>query len=402
MEQKKRALIITDDPDSNQSYGIIANYIIESNQQYDWHVISNQYQYGKPIDRGTYWKWHSGLNQIERDQVVLPLVISKTKPEFVMTITDVDKLGYIHAVKDRNLPWINYFPIDNQDLRQLVLGKHNIELADIAVTMSKFAYEFCKNYKIRVDAMIYPYVDTKMFRPFTNPELKNQVLNFKQRYGFEDKKVLLYVGRPGWRKNLEVLLGAFRKLCDKRDDVVLYLHTDFNDPAREFNFNKMMYAMDIPRDRLNRPNPKDMNWSIGLPQKLLAMLYNVADVYVTTHGGEGFGLPIAEAMATKVPFVATNTTTTEEFGWNSNKEWVRGFGADVKNWHSDRGVKRALVDIDDFVKKVEILLDDDDLRKDMGKKVRDWVVKNCSVPVISRKWRKLFKRIDIGKAKIIE
>jgi len=402
MEQRKRAIIITDDPDSNQSYGIIANYIIENNQQYDWHVISNQYQYGRPIDRGTYWKWHSSINMMERDHVVFPLVVSKTNPEFVMTITDIDKIGYIHYVKDKNLPWINYFPIDNQDLRQLVAMKHNISQSDIAVTMSKFAYEFCKNYKLDVDAMIYPFVDTKMFRSFSDPNLQNQVLSLKEKYGFEDKKVLLYVGRPGWRKNLEVLLGAFRKLCDKRDDVVLYLHADFNDPAREFNFNKTMYAMDLPRDKINRPNPQDMDWSIGLPQRLLSMLYNVADIYVTTHGGEGFGLPIAEAMATEKPFVATNTTTTEEFGQNSNKEWVRGFGADIRNWHVDRGVKRALVDIDDFVRKVEILLDDESLRKDMGKKGRQWVVKNCSVPVISRKWRKLFKRIDVGKAKIIE
>ena len=41
-------------------------------------------------------------------------------------------------------------------------------------------------------------------------------------------------------------------------------------------------------------------------------VYNIMDVFLLTTSGEGFGVPIIEAMSCEVPVVATDYTTTPE------------------------------------------------------------------------------------------
>ena len=395
----KRALVMTNDPKSNQSYGIIADYIMRNlRQNYEWHCLIQERSYGQPKDMDYYWEWGAGRSKLERNADIMGKVIGKTNPEFILTIDDLDEVGNVHLYKDKNLPWIQYFPIDNHDIRVLMNTVRGIYASDVSVVMSKFGYDLARSKRIKIDKYIYPFIDTESYRKFTKPSLKEEVLNFKKMQGLEGKKVLLYVGRPGWRKNIEFLVGAFKKLLDKRNDVALFLHMDFNDPCAEFNPLKLIYSMSIPPNNISRFVGFD--WHTGIPKRMMSLLYNVADIYVSTHGGEGFGLPIAEAMATEVPGVLTDCTTTPEL-YKEGEEWARGFGAKVKYEMSDNNVTRPFVDINDFVDKVEILLDDESLRKDMGKKGRQWVVKNCSVPVITRKWKRLLRKIDVPKARII-
>ena len=395
----KQALVMTNDPKSNQSYGIIADYLMRNlRQNYTWHCLIQERSYGKPKDMDYYWEWGAGRSKLERNSQVMPDVIEKINPEFIITIDDLDEVGNVHAFKDKNLPWIQYFPIDNHDESVLANTAWGIYNSDVSVVMSKFGYDLAKSKRINIDKYIYPFIDTESYRKFKKPELQEEVLNFKRMQGLEDKKVLLFVGRPGWRKNVEFLLGAFKKLLDKRNDVALFLHMDFDDPCREFNPWKLIYSLDIPPNNIARF--VGFKWHTGIPKRMMTLLYNVADVYVSTHGGEGFGLPAAEAMATEVPGVMTDCTTTPEL-YKEGEEWVRGFGARVKHEIPDNNVMRPFVDIDDFVDKVEILLDDESLRRDMGRKGRQWVVKNCSVNVITRKWKRLLRKVDVNKARII-
>ncbi len=391
---------MTSDPKSNQSYGIIADFIMRNlRQNYEFHIIINERSYGQPKDMGHYWEWHAGRSRLERNSDIMPKIVDKIHPNFIMTIDDLDNVGYIHYFKDKNLPWIQYFPIDNHDINTLHTIKGTIYSSDVSVCMSKFAYDFAKQYQIKIDKYIYPFIDTESYRKFTKPLQIEDVVKFKHQNGLEDKKILLFVGRPGWRKNIEFLIGAFKKLLKKRDDIALFLHTDFNDPCAEFNIFKLLYSYGIPPHLICRY--VGFEWHTGIPKAMMSLLYNIADIYVSTHGGEGFGLPIAEAMATEVPGVVTNCTTTPEFYQDEDGEWVRGFGAKVAQQVKDHNIQRPFVDIDDFVEKVNILLDDESLRKEMGKKGRAWVVKNCSVPVITRKWKRLFRKIDVPKARII-
>lgn len=396
----KKVLLMTSDPKSNQSYGIIADFIMYNlRQNYQFHIMINERSYGKPKDMEYYWEWHAGRSRMERNSQIMPDLLELIKPNFIMTIDDIDNVGNVNSFKDINLPWVQYFPIDNGDINVLYNSTAGIKSSDVSVCMSKFAYDFAKQNNIHIDKCIYPFIDTEAYRKFTQPSKIEEVEKFRRDNDLIGKKLLLFVGRPGWRKNIELLIGAFKKLTDKRNDVAIFLHMDFYDPCAEFNIFKLLYSYGIPSNLICRFT--GFKWHTGIPKQMMSLLYNVADIYVSTHGGEGFGLPAAEAMATEVPGVMTNCTTTPEFYQDEDGEWVRGFGAKVSRKVKDHNVMRPLVDINDFVEKIEILLDDESLRKEMGKKGRAWVVKNASIPVITRKWKGLFKRINVNKARII-
>ncbi len=396
----KRALMMTRDPKSNQSYGIIADYLTRNTRQnYEWHIMINERSYGKPKDMDYYWEWSAGRSTQERNSSVMPDMVKMLNPNFIMTIDDLDTVGQVNAFKHNDLPWIQYFPIDNHDINVLHGTAAQTRASDISVVMSKFAYDLAIENNIYIDKYIYPFIDTEAYRKFNKPEQQEEVTKFRANNGLTDKKVLLFVGRPGWRKNIEFLVGAFKKLLKKRDDVALFIHMDFFDPCAEFNIFKLLYSYDIPPQLICRF--VGFKWHTGIPKQMMSLLYNVADIYVSTHGGEGFGLPAAEAMATEVPGVMTDCTTTPELYQDENGEWVRGFGAKISQEARDHNVMRPFVDINDFVDKINILLDDESLRKDMGKKGRAWVQKKCSIPVITRKWKRLFNRIDVNKARVI-
>jgi glycosyltransferase involved in cell wall biosynthesis len=59
---------------------------------------------------------------------------------------------------------------------------------------------------------------------------------------------------------------------------------------------------------------------VGRPLGYLELLrlYLAADCYVSAHWGEGWGLPLAEAMAVGLPVVATNFSGNTQFMTKEN------------------------------------------------------------------------------------
>lgn len=410
-KQDNRRIVmgVGDNPNTVLSYGILANYLTRATvRNFQWNFIVNGYTHGAPEIYSHWIKWASGKNEVERDSIHVPKLIKKIRPEFVLTIGDWQHFRMTRYYIEKTVPWIHWLPIDHGDPHHLYRALTTIGRIDIPVLMSKYSFDFIREAGLDVKHYIYPFVQTRPlpkymgdnkfsgFKVITEVEEQESLERLRKEIGAEDKQVLLWVGRPGWRKNLQMLIGAFRLLLERgRKDVILYLHTDPNDPSATFNMGKEIHAQRIPKELIKFTT--EAEWDIGAPQWYLNGLYNMADVYVSTHGGEGFGIPFAEAMACETPFVATNCTTTPELGKNKEGQWKRGLGVDIEENHEDRGVIRPYVDLDDFADKVEFLLDRPDKRKRMGKAGRQWVVKNCSIPVVANKWKKIFKETLIKR-----
>jgi glycosyltransferase involved in cell wall biosynthesis len=122
----------------------------------------------------------------------------------------------------------------------------------------------------------------------------------KQMPEFEDKKFLLYVGRPQPHKNLSRVIDAFAVVKQTHPDLHLVLvgKTDAMFRIHERNVKKK----GIP----------DVHFTGFVPDPQLRWLYEHCVAYVFASLSEGFGLPVLEAMAHGAPVVSSNATCSPE------------------------------------------------------------------------------------------
>ena len=120
-------------------------------------------------------------------------------------------------------------------------------------------------------------------------------------------------------------------------------------------------------------------------------VYNIMDVFTLSTSGEGFGVPIIEAMACGVPCVVTDYTTTNEL---LNKNGQCGIAVPViTNITGTWNVERAFIDIDKMSDAFQILHDDKKLREKMGQIGIKKVEKYYNWKTIIPKWNKLIKEM---------
>jgi glycosyltransferase involved in cell wall biosynthesis len=107
----------------------------------------------------------------------------------------------------------------------------------------------------------------------------------------------LHISSAFPRKGVDVLLETFFDAFDVRSDVTLVLKT-FPNPH-----NNVGEILD--RVRSTHASPPDVRWiDRDLSDREIQALYGLADCYVHPARGEGFGLPVAEAMAAGVPVIS--------------------------------------------------------------------------------------------------
>ena len=107
----------------------------------------------------------------------------------------------------------------------------------------------------------------------------------------------LHISSAFPRKGVDVLLDSYFAAFDGRSDVSLILKT-FPNPHNQVGelLERLLAA---------HPNPPDVRWiDRDLDDREVEALYGLADGYVHPARGEGFGLPVAEAMAAGVPVIS--------------------------------------------------------------------------------------------------
>lgn len=112
------------------------------------------------------------------------------------------------------------------------------------------------------------------------------------------RKRILHVSTCLPRKAPEALVGGFVEAFEGRDDVELYIKTSANP------HNRIRELVDQARDAVENP-PLIVIDERPLSGQELTELYGSAAGVVLASRGEGFGLPLAEAMVMGIPVVAT-------------------------------------------------------------------------------------------------
>ncbi|NWG20310.1 MAG: glycosyltransferase [Chloroflexi bacterium] len=187
-----------------------------------------------------------------------------------------------------------------------------------------------------------------------------------KRVYLADRTMFLSVFEWGPRKGWDVLVRAYRAAFRPADPVLLVLKIDCRAPGE----NPMRALAEL----LPAPSPPvGVIYNRSLDATRLAELYRSADCFVLPTRGEGWGMPILEAMACGVPAIATAWSghTTFLNRHNGYPLPIRGLVAADTGGTYGRGARWAEPDGDALVDLLRHVAHNPDERAARGRRAAD-------------------------------
>ncbi|MBD3353643.1 MAG: glycosyltransferase, partial [Candidatus Lokiarchaeota archaeon] len=273
------------------SYGLLSKFLIDKlYNKIDIHYLSLQYQIGSPLtvrdDKGAikYIKYPAH-NQGQRNPQNLPRVINEIKPHILWTNFDIQHYLNVKKFVPRNMNWIGWIPWDNHDPMQVRRAEEAFQGVNTRIAISKFGKEFLENHGMEMDGFIYNCINTDIYRPLDPTHEDLEKFRELNPWYNPDDKLLLFVGRPNWRKRMIYMMSIMKELVSRGNQKIkLFLHSSLDDPAAEVPLRRIINAFGLDNNIVST----NFFWDQGVPEKDLRILYNLADLYIAPHGGEGF------------------------------------------------------------------------------------------------------------------
>jgi len=163
--------------------------------------------------------------------------------------------------------------------------------------------------------------------------------------------LLLYSGQIRAHKKIDQILYAFKTLSKRNESIKLIIMGGVMEPEY---YKKL--TSEIP-DKLKTK----IVFTGYIAMDKLAPYYLASDIFVFPSSHELLGLVLLEAMAAEKPVVAAKTTAIPEVV----EDGITGFLVPAISWMENRE-RSGITDMDDFCKKLEMLIENPTLRKKMG------------------------------------
>jgi glycosyltransferase involved in cell wall biosynthesis len=196
------------------------------------------------------------------------------------------------------------------DLREYERLRRGPPPANIkAVTPSKWSAEGFYRAGFDLDqVLVLPHgVDTATFHPM--PDVRKDI-----RSGIpilDGEFVFLSVGAMSGNKGIDLLLRGFAEVCRKFPDARLVLKGMDRLYDSRGLLLKGIRTLSAGDQQIVLERMKYVGDSLS--HQAMAMLYQVADAYVSPYRAEGFNLPVLEAAACGIPIICTHGGPTDDF-----------------------------------------------------------------------------------------
>lgn len=263
-------------------------------------------------------------------------------------------------------PMLDAYPRLEKDRTDLLWRekKDVFSRSDIDIVVpSKWLYDIVKK-SILSDKkvhLIYNGIDTDVFRPLGRKEAR-------KKFKIPPEKLVLITSASGGTKNPQkggqFLLEALRKISHRKDILVVSIgDTDYD------------------------PEIKGIEWiSTGhvFDESEVAWWYSVADIFLYPSLADNCPLSILEALACELPVVTFRTGGIPELV----RHMKTGYIADYK-------------DTEQFVKGIELFLDDRELREAAGKKARHDVQRSFTLEKMADAYLDLYYEVIKRRLKTV-
>lgn len=277
------------------------------------------------------------------------------QPDLLFMLNDPWLISDSFKMKPKDFPYLKtlmYFPTDAGPIKpewvKLLSG------FDAQVCYSKYAERVIidSNKGKRPDNLhqIYHGVDTETFRPI-NQSIVRAKLGIPQ-----ESFVVGMVARNQFRKRFDLLVKGFADFAKDKPEAKLYLHTALQDIG--FDLIDLVNQFDLADKLILTEDIKTP--AHGVSGEDLNLIYNSFDVNALISLGDGFGLPVAESMATGCPQLVSNHSCLQELVEDhggltvKNAAWILNTSG-INTWG-------GISDTEDITEKLQLLYDNKELR----------------------------------------
>lgn len=303
--------------------------------------------------------------------------LEQSKAEVIITLLDIFVLDP-EVWKKLNVPWVAWLPVDSDTIGHPTLER--LKLVNYPIAMSYHGETQMMAEGIEPLAVIYHCVDTDVFQPLDKWECRREL-----GFGEDEYIVGMVMANKGDRKQYPAQLQAIKNWKDTHPDynIKVFMHTDPTDKMGGWDMKSLVAKLGL-KDQVYTTTQYFTSVVAAEPDTM-AKFYNSMDVLMNCSAGEGFGIPIIEAQACGTPVITHGVTSMPELTHNGYT-----VKSDVRSLSAHYGFQYG-PSIADMEYRLECAYR---AGKGNWQEGRQWVIDNCSVPVIAEQWKSVLKLVQ--------
>lgn len=337
---------------------IKASYFAE-NCKYDITILSlNEnhknpfYNFSKKIDLLTISVSGNMFNYVRNYKRGIQRIISQVKPDVILVCDDGLKAFFIPRILSGKIPVIYERHVSK--LIELPINANWIQRLKAKLKWSLMDYlanDF-KAFVVLTHGNKKEWEHLKNLHVIANPNTFDTNLNADL-----SKKQVICVGKISVQKGQDLLAKAWATVVKEFPDWKLHNYGTID--------KSVLKNEDLPTNMFLHP-----------PVKNIASKYMDSSIYVLPSRYEGFGMVLIEAMSFGIPCVAFDCK----------------YGPSDIITNNEDGFLVQVGEINTLAQKLSLLIENEELRRELGKKARE-NVKKFSLLEIMESWNQLFKTI---------